>query len=49
MTELSVGALDNSASGGIGIIGVAAAVTGDLTNAGVGTDNGIGVDIVQGA
>ena len=49
LTVLSVGALDNSASGGVGIIGVVAEVTGDLTNAGVGTGNGIGVDIAQGA
>ena len=46
---LTVGSLDNTADAGVGITNVAMEVKGNLTNAGVGDDNGIGLDITDGA
>jgi hypothetical protein len=44
---LTVGGLDNTVDGSIGIINTVVEVRGDLINAGVGTDKGIGLDIVD--
>ena len=46
---LAVGALDNTATGSIGIVNTALEVKGNATNFGVGAGNGIGLDIVAGA